>query len=243
MRPAPNSMVSDELKLASLLRAASEEMVIDAVSAQRRERLRSRHAVDREAAVCLERANRRFGFRPEDAIDFDSAERLLEQLDLAAFAAGAEGDGLFGRGRAVRARWMMRWPPKSRQRCLPSVRPSAPREPRERCAWRVSSAGTNRSSAARRRARERPSESSHRSPRGEVALLLCASAAGEQRGEGKRTTVVGLATGARPRAARERAFKGSSSRGRHRQDHAGIPACEASFLHCLAPTGLAVGLA
>ena len=43
---------------------------------------RADDAVDGEAVAGLEAADGRFGFRAEDAVDFDRAERLLEQLHL-----------------------------------------------------------------------------------------------------------------------------------------------------------------
>ena len=49
---------------------------------------RAHHAVDRKPAAGLEGPHGRFGFRAEDAVDFDSAEGPLKELDLPAFAAG-----------------------------------------------------------------------------------------------------------------------------------------------------------
>ncbi len=80
-----------------------DERLAGALGAQRGARQRPHDAVDGQAAAFLEAADRGFRFRAEDAVHLDAAERLLQQLHLAAFAAIAEHDHVFGGGRRFRA--------------------------------------------------------------------------------------------------------------------------------------------
>ena len=142
--------------------------------AQRGARQRTDDAIHRQTPARLEGAHRFFGFFSEDPVDFDGPQGLLQKLYLPAFAARAEQDRVFG----GRRRLVL---PLARLAVGPTVSAtSAPSETR----FARELAGTNRSSAARRRARERPNEScqgcSSARSRAACRLRVSSSAESEQ---------------------------------------------------------------
>ena len=146
----------DSERVSPGIELCTSEVSADPAAAQRGARQRADDAVDGEPVARLEAAYRRFGFGAEDAVDFDRAEGLLEQLHLPAFAAGAEHDHVFGRRRGLgrgggrtggrdpggdadggaggerreraraRAAWPASWPARSAARRRGDVRGSGP---------------------------------------------------------------------------------------------------------------------
>jgi len=142
------------------------------------------------------------------------------------------GSGLGAPGLPVDCRWRAGRGPDGECGEGPEATARLAREP----------VGAKRSSAARRRARERPSESCQASS---SARSRGPAQAGGVLEQGRERGAAGAPGRTCP--PRERARSGAPnvqvrrSSGPEQQDHAGIPACEASFLHpfhCLAAYGV-----
>ncbi len=235
--PSGSDAVPGSALLTSAMNAAPALWLRSAAPGQRPD-----DAVHGESPAGLEAAHGGFRFRPEDAVDFDRAERLLQQLHLPAFAAGAENDDVFGAGRRSGARRR-----GARRLAAGEARGRADRQGGERAERHAFGARAT----------------------GHEALFLCATAGagtperqlpgllvGEVARQAQRSTCVEQR---RKRGARVSASARSRAGGAPATGQRALERCapmvgnskitrvtrhpEASFLHCFAPTGLAVGLA
>ena len=196
-------------------------------------------------ALAWKRAHGCFGFGTEDAVDFDAAEGLLEQFHLPAFAARAERRSCVRSSSAVRGSGR----PELIVAC-PSARLAVgpTRERRQRTQRDPLGARARGHEAQLGGTPARARAAQRQLPRlllGEVARLAQAGRARRAARTGRGGSLALLRARLRPaRARRARERSSEASQGSTTARSRGDPDMRRRpFSICLAPTGLAVGLA